>query len=67
MNLKKCKFIKLMPREGVMYLGREKSCLCYTSLINRLRNSKAVVRAVQLRVVVKWVTYSNICNSYRIV
>ena len=64
----KRKFVKLTPREGVFYLDGETSCLCYTSLINRLlHNSKAVVRAVKLRVVVKRVTYCDICNNYRII
>ena len=58
--MKKRKFVKLMPRKGGLYVGSEKSCSCSTSLTNRLHNSKAVVTAAKLRVVVKWVTYSKI-------
>ena len=42
------------------------SCLCYTSLMNRLHILKAVVTAVKLSVVVKRGMYRTNSHNYRI-
>jgi len=68
MNFENYRFVNLTPREeSVLRLGCNKPCSSYSSLINRLLNLKAVIRAVKLRVAVKRGTYPAICNNYRII
>jgi len=55
-----------MPNSSQLQLGGGVSCLCYTSLMNRLHILKAVVTAVKLSVVVKRGTYHTNCHNYRI-
>jgi hypothetical protein len=49
-------------REVVYFVPRQ-SCLRYTSLINRLHNLSAVVKAVTLGVFVKRGKYRAVCNN----
>jgi hypothetical protein len=49
LNLKLCEFVNLTPgKQCTLYRGGDKSCLCYTGLINRLHSLTAVVTAVKL-------------------
>jgi len=45
-NFENCKFANLSAsREFALYVGGDKLCSCYPSLINRLHNLKAVAKA----------------------